>query len=63
MLALRAAGYDSCAMEGFDEPRVKRLLGLPRAAHIVMIIAAGKRAEGSVMPLYRFDRNLYVQRV
>jgi nitroreductase len=63
MLALRAAGYDSCAMEGFDEPRVKRLLGLPGAAHIVMIIAAGKRAEGSVMPLYRFDRNLYVQRI
>ena len=63
MLALRAAGYDSCAMEGFDEPRVKRLLGLPGAAHIVMVIAAGKRAEGGVAPLYRFDRNLYVQRV
>jgi nitroreductase len=63
MLALRAAGYDSCAMEGFDEPRVKRLLGLPAAAHIVMVIAAGKRAAEGVMPLYRFDRNLYVQRV
>jgi nitroreductase len=63
MLALRAAGYDSCAMEGFDEPRVKRLLGLPGAAHIVMVIAAGKRAEGGVAPLYRFDRNLYVQHV
>ena len=50
-------------MEGFDEPRVKHLLGLPGSAHIVMIIAAGKRAEGGVMPLYRFDRNLYVQRV
>jgi nitroreductase len=63
MLALRAAGYDSCAMEGFDEPRVKRLLGLPRAAHIIMIIAAGRRAEGGVLPQYRFDRRLYVQRV
>ncbi len=63
MLALRAAGYDSCPMEGFDEPRVKRLLKLPRAARVVMVIAAGKRAEGGVAPLVRFDRNLYVQRV
>lgn len=63
MLALRAAGYDSCAMEGFDEPRVKRLLKLPRAARVVMVIAAGRRAPGGVMPLYRFERNRYVQRV
>ncbi|SCK21493.1 Nitroreductase [Variovorax sp. HW608] len=63
MLALRAAGYDSCAMEGFDEPRLKRLLKLPRAARVVMVIAAGRRAEGGVMPQYRFERERYVQRV
>ena len=63
MLALRAAGYDSCAMEGFDEPRVKRLLNLPRAAHVVMVIAAGRRADGGVMRQYRFERERYVQRV
>jgi len=63
MLALRAAGYDSCAMEGFDEPRAKRLLHLPAEAHIVMVLAAGKRAEGGVSPLYRFERDLYVQRI
>jgi nitroreductase len=63
MLALRAAGYDSCAMEGFDEPRVKRLLNLPRAACVVMVIAAGRRAEGGVMRQYRFERGRYVQRV
>ncbi len=63
MLALRAAGFDSCAMEGFEEPRVKRLLGLPRVAHVVMVIAAGRRAEGGVMPQYRFDLSRYVQRV
>jgi hypothetical protein len=62
MLALRAAGFDSCAMEGFDEPRVKRLLGLPRAARVVMVIAAGRRADGGVMPQYRFDASRYVQR-
>jgi nitroreductase len=63
MLALRAAGYDSCAMEGFDEPRVKRLLELPRAAHVIMVIAAGHRAEGGVMPQFRFDRDNYVQKI
>lgn len=63
MLALRAAGFDSCAMEGFDEPRVKRLLRLPRAARVVMVIAAGRRAEGGVMPQFRFDASRYVQRV
>ena len=63
MLALRAAGFDSCAMEGFDEPRVKRLLNLPRAARVVMVIAAGRRAEGGVMPQYRFEASQYIQRV
>jgi nitroreductase len=63
MLALRAAGYDSCAMEGFDEPRVKSLLSLPPAARVVMVIAAGQRADGGVMPQYRFDARHYVQRV
>jgi nitroreductase len=63
MLALRAAGFDSCAMEGFDEPRVKRLLGLPKVARVVMVIAAGRRAEGGVMPQYRFGPSHYIQRV
>ena len=63
MLALRASGYDSCALEGFDEPRVKRLLGLPRAARIVMVIAAGRRAPGGVVPQIRFDRSHYIKRV
>ena len=63
MLALRAAGFDSCAMEGFDEPCVKRLLGLPHSARVVMMIAAGRRAEYGVMPQFRFDASHYVQRV
>jgi nitroreductase len=63
MLALRAAGYDSCALEGFDEPKVKRLLDLPRAARIVMVIAAGRRAERGVIPQVRYDRTYYVGRV
>ena len=63
MLALTAHGVDSCPMEGFDEPRVKRLLGLPRAAEIVMIIAAGRGATGGVIPQIRFDREHYIARV
>lgn len=63
MLALRAAGYDSCALEGFDEPKVKRLLGLPRPARIVMVIAAGRRGKDGIMPQVRFNRSLYVRRV
>ncbi|MEQ1572376.1 MAG: nitroreductase family protein [Myxococcota bacterium] len=61
MLALRAAGYDSCPIEGFDEPRVKRLLGLPPAARVVMVLAAGRRAEGGVSEQVRFDRARFVR--
>jgi nitroreductase len=62
MLALTAHGYDSCPMEGFDEPRVKRLLGLPRRAEIVMVIAAGRRGEDATIPQIRFERAHYIQR-
>lgn len=48
MLALRAEGYDSCPIEGFDPWRARRLLGLPRGAEICMFVAAGRRAEGGV---------------
>jgi nitroreductase len=63
MLALTAHGFDSCPMEGFDEPRVKRLLRLPRAAEVVMVIAAGRGAAGGVIPQIRFAREHYIQRV
>jgi len=53
MLALEAHGYDTCPMEGFDEGRVRRLLGLPWSARIPMIVAAGKQA----------PRGIYNQRV
>lgn len=42
MLALKAGGYDSCPMEGFDSVRVSKLLGLPKGAEICMIIGCGK---------------------
>jgi len=45
MLALKAEGFDSCPMEGFDPWRAKKLLGLPRGAEVCMFLAVGKRSE------------------
>lgn len=62
MLAIRAEGFDSCPMEGFDAMRVRRLLGLPRGAKITMVISAGRRAEGGVYgPRYRFDSDTFIR--
>jgi nitroreductase len=48
MLALRAEGFDSCPMEGFDPWRARKLLKLGSTSEVCMFIAVGKRAEGSV---------------
>lgn len=42
MYAMKAEGYDTCPMEGFDSKRVKQLLNLPSGAEINMIIGCGK---------------------
>ena len=63
MLAMRAHGFDTCPMEGLDSLRVKRILGLPRAAGITMAISAGRRAEEGVYgPRLRFDAKHFVFR-
>jgi len=43
MLAVAEKGYDSCPMEGFDSIRAKKILKLPYAAEINMIISTGIR--------------------
>ncbi len=48
MLSIAAEGFHSCPMEGFDEIRVKRALGLPRGAEINMIISVGKGTEAGI---------------
>lgn len=54
MLSITAEGYDSCPMEGFDQRRVKKLLQLPSAAEISMIIAIGKGTDkGIYWPRFR----------
>lgn len=64
MLAFRSFGYDTCPMEGFDACRVRGLLDLPRSEKIVMIIAAGKRAEGGLYgPRLRFPREQMIKTI
>ncbi len=46
MLAAAAAGLGTCPMEGFDESRVKRLLGIPAHMLVVMIVPVGFSADG-----------------
>lgn len=43
MIAMANEGYDTCPLEGFDSRRVKKLLNLPAAADINMIISCGYR--------------------
>ncbi|EAZ81121.1 nitroreductase family protein [Algoriphagus machipongonensis] len=42
MLGMKAAAYDTCPMEGYDSKRISKLLNLPKAAEICMIIGCGK---------------------
>jgi len=48
MLALRAEGFDSCPMEGFDPWRARALLGLPAGAEVSMFLAVGRRSDKGV---------------
>jgi nitroreductase len=41
MLSIKAEGYDTCPMEGFDSLKAKKLLKLPAGAEINMIISVG----------------------
>ena len=64
MLALVAQGYASCPMEGFDECRVKKLLGLGRGAHVVMVIGCGAPApDGIYGAQMRLDEKLFLHEV
>lgn len=56
MLSMKAEGYDSCPMEGFDSRRVKKLFGLPSGAEINMIISVGTaKPEGIYGPRVRLN--------
>jgi hypothetical protein len=45
MIAAQALGFHTCPMEGFDDWRLARFLGLNRRRHqIMMVIAIGKKS-------------------
>lgn len=48
MLAISAQGFDTCPMEGFDESRVKKIIGSKCGDTIVMVISVGERIERGV---------------
>lgn len=62
MLAMRAHGFDTCPMEGFDAHRVQKLRALPADAFIVMVIGCGKRApDGVYHARIRFARERFIK--
>ena len=64
MLGLVAQGYSSCPMEGFDEKRVKKLLGLGRNSHIVMVLGVGKEnPDGIYGDRSRIEESLVIKEV
>jgi nitroreductase len=67
MLSLRAQGYDSCPMEGFDE---KLILDLVRESQptdglsVCMVISAGKRASNGIYgPQIRMDSTQFITEI
>ena len=65
MLAIAAQGFGSCPMEGFDESRVRRILGLRGSDRVVMVISVGAPdlERGIWGPQVRFDRSWFVHEV
>jgi len=61
MLGFRAAGFDSCPMEGMDSKMIKRALDLPSDASVVMVVGAGKRASNGIYgPRIRFKEEQFI---
>ena len=48
-MSLVAEGFDSCPMEGFDEKRIKKILKLNWACHVVMIFGIGKNTDAKMV--------------
>lgn len=68
MLACSAQGYDSCPMEGFDECRVKKIVGLTGlkscGTKVVMVLSVGKRDEKGVWgPQVRFNKGWFIKKI
>lgn len=64
MLAAAASDLDTCPMEGFDEVRIKRLLGIPRRMTIPVIVPVGYAADDlpPKPPRFPLERKLHRER-
>lgn len=64
VLAITAQGYASCMMEGFDEWRIRKILGLTRRDRIVMVIGVGEEdPKGKWGPRFRLPREEVIHEV
>ncbi len=65
MLAVSAQGFGSCPMEGFDESRVRRILGLSCSDRVVMVISVGEpdSERGIWGPQVRFAKDRFVREI
>ncbi len=64
MLSVRAQGYDTLPMEGFDAKRVRKMLKLSCTDHPMMVIGVGQRApEGIYGPQMRFDKARFISKL
>ncbi len=48
LVSMAGYGYDTCTMEGFDSLRIKKILGIPNAAEISMVIGCGIRTKKGI---------------
>jgi nitroreductase len=64
MLGMKAVGYDTCPMEGYDSKRVHKLLNLSSGSEICMIIGCGKGLPGGIYSeRFRVDSSHLIQEV
>jgi nitroreductase len=62
MLSMKAEGFDTCPMEGFDSARARKALGLPRHMEFCMLIGCGPgMAEGIYGPRFRVPNGTVVE--
>lgn len=67
MLSIRAQGFDTCPMEGFDEKLIKEILSpnlWEKGMEVCMVFSVGKRAENGIYgPQIRMDRESFVKQI
>ena len=64
MMSLVAEGFDSCPMEGFDDRRIKKILKLNWACHVVMIFGIGKPdSNGIYSERFRVSEKLVIKEI